>query len=136
MVRKIGRSGRCCGLAVDTGRSTATSTVESGAATMKMMSSTSITSMKGVTLISWFSTRSSSPLSRPPAMTARPSLGRTRQFARRHAHAAVEVARDQPQDFGRRIAQQPLVAADPARELVVDDDRGNGCEQPDGGGEQ
>ncbi len=52
MVRNSGLSGRGCGLAVDTGRSTAMSTVESGAATMKMMSSTSMTSMKGVTLIS------------------------------------------------------------------------------------
>jgi len=34
------------------------STVASGAATMKMISSTSITSMNGVTLISWFSARS------------------------------------------------------------------------------
>jgi hypothetical protein len=45
-------SGRCCGSAVDAGRLTAMSTVASGAATMKMMSSTSITSMNGVTLIS------------------------------------------------------------------------------------
>jgi hypothetical protein len=37
------------------------STVASGAATMKMMSSTNITSMNGVTLISCISARLSSP---------------------------------------------------------------------------
>jgi hypothetical protein len=51
-VRKTGLSGRGCGWAVEVGRSTATSTVASGAATMKMMSRTRMTSMKGVTLIS------------------------------------------------------------------------------------
>jgi len=40
------------GLAVEAGRSTLMSTVARGAATMKMISSTSITSMNGVTLIS------------------------------------------------------------------------------------
>jgi hypothetical protein len=49
-VRNTGLSGRGCGCAFDTGRSTAMSTVDNGAATMKMMSSTSITSMNGVTL--------------------------------------------------------------------------------------
>ncbi len=58
-VRKIGFSGRGCGSAVDAGRLTATSTVASGAATMKMISSTRITSMNGVTLISWVSAKSS-----------------------------------------------------------------------------
>src|SRR5580704_15574197 len=52
MVRNTGLSGLGCGCALDTGNSTGTSTVESGAATMKMISSTRITSMKGVTLIS------------------------------------------------------------------------------------
>ena len=60
-VMNTGRSGRGCDLAEETGRSTATSTVESGAATMKMMSSTSITSMNGVTLISCTSSISSLP---------------------------------------------------------------------------
>ena len=46
-------------LAVVDGSSTGTSTVASGAAIMKMISSTRITSMNGVTLISWVSAKSS-----------------------------------------------------------------------------
>ncbi|MCY1245363.1 hypothetical protein D9M72_585100 [compost metagenome] len=63
-----GFSGRGAGLAVEAGRSTLMSTVASGAATMKMINSTSITSMNGVTLISWFSDRSSSA----PSFKCRP----------------------------------------------------------------
>ena len=61
-------SGLGATVAFDTGRSTATSTVESGAATMKMMSSTRVTSMKGVTLMSAISPMSSPPPS--PSLTA------------------------------------------------------------------
>src|ERR1700749_4306499 len=56
----MGLSGLGCGWALETGSSTGTSTVESGAATMKMMSSTRITSMNGVTLISEISAMSPS----------------------------------------------------------------------------
>ena len=56
---RLGLSKNCA--AFDVGRSTGMSTVASGAATMKMISSTSITSMNGVTLISCTSSRSSSP---------------------------------------------------------------------------
>ncbi len=52
------------------GSSTSTDTVASGAATMKMMSSTSITSTKGVTLISLFCPRSYLPP--PPPETLAP----------------------------------------------------------------
>ncbi len=48
----VGLDARGDGLAVEAGRSTLMSTVARGAATMKMISSTSITSMNGVTLIS------------------------------------------------------------------------------------
>ena len=51
-VRNTGLSGRGCGSAVDAGRLTAMSTVASGAATMKMINSTSTTSINGVTLMS------------------------------------------------------------------------------------
>ena len=51
-VRKIGLSGRGLRSALEAGRSTEMSTVASGAAIMKMISSTRITSMNGVTLIS------------------------------------------------------------------------------------
>jgi hypothetical protein len=47
-----GFSGGGFDCALDVGRSTATSTVESGAAIMKMIKSTSMTSMNGVALIS------------------------------------------------------------------------------------
>src|SRR5262249_16088665 len=60
-VRYSGRSGRGCGSAVDAGRLTRMSTVASGAATMKIISSTNITSMNGVTLISCTSSSVSSP---------------------------------------------------------------------------
>jgi len=48
------------GVAVDDGRSIGRSTVDSGAATMKMIRRTRMTSMNGVTLISWVSAKSSS----------------------------------------------------------------------------
>ena len=132
MVRNSGLSGRGCGLAVDTGRSTATSTVESGAATMKMMSSTSMTSMNGVTLISCSSEpSSSSPLSRRAAMAHSAALAQPDA-----ALAAVEIARDEAQHLGRGVAHQRPIAGDRACELIVDDDRGDGGEQADGGGQQ
>jgi hypothetical protein len=48
----MGLFGRCCGRALEDGGLTAVSTVASGAATMKMISNTSITSMNGVMLMS------------------------------------------------------------------------------------
>ena len=68
-------------MALEVGRFTATSTVESGAATMKMISSTSVTSMKGVTLMSAISSMPS-PVSRS-WMAMR---------SRRPERGAVEVA--------------------------------------------
>ena len=61
-------SGFFCGIADEVGRSTGKSTVASGAATMKMISSTSITSMNGVTLISWVSAKSPSSSNSLPAI--------------------------------------------------------------------
>src|ERR1700741_1298053 len=115
MLRKIGLSGRGCGLAVEAGRSTPTATVASGAATMKMISSTSITSMKGVTLISWLSARSSSAWRsrRAMALLRHPREGNL-------ALLAVEVARDQAQHLGRGVGDQRLVAGDGAGEVIVD----------------
>ena len=85
MVRKIGLSGRCCGSAVEAGRSTATSTVASGAAIMKMISSTRMTSMNGVTLISCVSARSSSSM----AETDGPWVYSAAREQRRHAAPAL-----------------------------------------------
>ena len=75
------------------------------AAIMKMISSTRITSMNGVTLISWISLSSSSPWLRR-TLIAR-SLGcRRRPAAFRRVkieRAAIEIAADDAQDFGRGI---------------------------------
>ena len=53
-------SGFFCGVAVDVGKSIGRSTVDNGAATMKMISRTRMTSMNGVTLISCDSAKSPS----------------------------------------------------------------------------
>src|SRR5690606_2538689 len=97
------------------------STVASGAATMKMISSTSITSMNGVTLISWFSTRSSfSALElRLPAMVLLRCAGRPLMS---RDGTVVEVAADETLHCSRCVAEQELVAGDRARERVVDHD--------------
>ena len=87
-----------------------TSTVASGAATMKMMSRTSITSMNGVTLISWTSLSWSSPWSRRTLMV---SLGgnRTPAIARTLVKSsAIEIAADDPQDFGGSIGMPPATS--------------------------
>src|SRR5581483_5825334 len=131
MVRNTGLSGRGCDLAVEAGRSTATSTVDSGAATMKMMSSTSITSMKGVTLISC---SSALPSSSPSRRAASGSLRRPGDA--RPLPGTVEIARDQAQHLGRGVADECAVAGNGTRELVVDDDRRNGGDEADGGRQQ
>src|SRR5262245_107922 len=94
------------------------STVASGAATRKMISSTSITSMNGVTLISWVSSRSSVPWPSRIAMTL---LRRLRQWEFLGL-VAVEIAAHQPHHFGRRVGERGAVAGDRTREHVVDHD--------------
>ncbi len=96
MVTYVGLSGFFCGVAVELGKSTGRSTVESGAAIMKMISSTSMTSMNGVTLISCASPKSSSSfsLTDAPMLVTPASL----RGARHHAAAAIEVARQQAAD--------------------------------------
>src|SRR5690606_38223962 len=117
-VRKAGLSGRGVAAAVEPGRSTLTSTVANGAATMKMISSTSMTSMNGVTLISCVSSSSSPIVWRTlPAMTA---LLRGRSGPGGH-HAIVEVAADQPLDACRGVGENLPVAGDGAGKDVVDD---------------
>src|SRR5262249_29883916 len=97
------------------------STVASGAAIMKMISSTSITSMNGVTLISSASSRSTSPWSSRTLIT---SLRRQAGAAPlRMAGLAVEVAAEQAQHLGGAVAVERAVGRDRAREHVVDDDR-------------
>src|SRR5712671_2500324 len=133
-VRKSGLGGRCCCGASAVGRLTEMSTVASGAATMKMMSRTSITSMKGVTLISWTSSSSSLPWSRRTLIVCS-SLGRRRDRLA-GAGATIEVAARQPQRLGRGIGELGPVGGDLAGEHIIDDDRGDRRRQPEGGRQQ
>ncbi len=98
MVTQVGLSGFFCGDAVEDGRSTGRSTVESGAATMKMISSTSITSMNGVTLISWVSPKSSASSTSLKRHAHRPLSG----------HSAARDAAIKVRDRGRRDSSRPL----------------------------
>src|SRR6516162_1845837 len=131
MVRKTGLSGRGCSGAVLAGRLTPMSTVASGAATMKMMSSTSMTSMNGVTLISCNTSRSSlSP--REPRRIAMVSL---RGSGQRHGVASRPAA-DHQQELRRGIAKQCAVAGNDPREMVIDDDRRDRGDEAERGREQ
>src|SRR6516225_2466996 len=121
------------------------STVASGAATMKIMSSTSITSMNGVTLISWTSFSASSPWSRRMTALSRVrrlgtpcrSLGGGRQCgAGRRGGGAIEIAADQREHLRRCVAKLRAVARDQARERVIDDHCRNRGGEPERGGEQ
>src|SRR5574337_655774 len=104
--------------------------VSMGAVTMKMMSSTSITSMNGTMLIS-FMERRRVPLREAIAgMPCLPSMSRGRTGVR--AQVAL-------QDVGELLDEGLLVdghAVDVAREAVVGDHGRNGGEQADGGGHQ
>src|SRR5690606_8974151 len=124
--------GRGCGVADEVGKSTLISTVASGAATMKMISSTSITSMNGVTLISWFSTRSSfwELELRLPAIVLLRSLGQL--FPHGAGMTVVEIAADQPLDSRSGITEQQPVSGDRTSEDVIDHHRGNSGNQSDG----
>src|SRR5579871_2286645 len=128
MVTNTGLSGRGCSGAVLAGRLTPMSTVASGAATMKMISSTRMTSMKGVTLISCWISRSS-PLDRVPRRTAMALLRRPQP---RRAMAAA----DHQQQLRRGIAEQRPVAGDHPRQMIVDHDRRNRGDEANRGGQQ
>src|SRR5688572_24851710 len=122
------------------GRSRGTPPVIRGAATMKMIRSTSMTSMNGVMLISLMAParrlrrrrrRAAVPWARPPGDAAMLRLSSSRQ-----CDALVDLAR---QD-GRELVGEGLHAALGLRhlrlELVVGEHRGDGGEQADGGREQ
>src|SRR5262245_7870269 len=89
---------------------------------MKMIKSTSITSMNGVTLMSCDSGKSSSSASISPSDAAIVLLRGAQQRARRSLveRPVVEIARQQPPDRSRRAADQIEVAARAAIEEVVD----------------
>src|SRR5262249_22400553 len=116
------------------------STVASGAATMKIMSSTSITSMNGVTLISWTSLSASSLWSRRMTDLSCPhvcrSLGGRQCGGGRRGGGAIEIAADQREHLRRCVAKLRAVARDQARERVIDDHCWNRGGEPERGGEQ
>src|SRR6201996_9509802 len=130
MVTNTGLSGRGCSAAVEAGRLTPMSTVASGAATMKMINSTSMTSMNGVTLISCSTSRSSlfEPERRIP-------IGLLRRSRQRQGMTQLPAADDQQQLCGR-IAEQGAITADHAREVVVDYDRRDRGDQAERGRQQ
>src|SRR3981081_4018779 len=78
---------------------------------MKMISSTSMTSMNGVTLISWLTLRSSSP-----SLTFI-AIGLTCSGQ----GAPVEIAAGQAKHQGCRVAEQAAMSGNDARKGVVDD---------------
>src|SRR4051794_1786457 len=104
---------------------------------MKMISSTSITSMNGVTLISWASAMSSSPRERPRNPEPNPVPGRAPNRApigllrgsRRPQAAAVALAADQQQHLRRGVAEQRAISPDRPGQMIVDHDRGNRGDQ-------
>src|SRR3954451_19969561 len=134
MVPSVGLSGFFCGVAVDEGKSTGRSTVDSGAATMKMISSTRMTSMNGVTLISCVSAKSASSSSSVFAIEKAIALLRR---ARMGADmGAIEIARQESQGRARRSADQFQVALGDTRKVIVDD-HGRDCRgEAERGGKQ
>src|SRR5438128_5305940 len=115
-----------CWLLPTVGRST-TPVVISGALTMKMISSTSMTSMNGTMLISLIERR-------PRPRETTPGMARSSARAAGRALGRGGVAL---QDVGELVAEALEAdgdAVDVAREAVVGDDRGDGREQADRGG--
>src|SRR5262249_25377418 len=105
--------GRGAGWAVDAGRSTLTSTVESGAATIKIIKSTSMTSIKGVTLISYIASRASFSADKRIAIILLRGLaqGKDRRISVwASGAAAIEIAGQMAKNLGRGIAEQGAVA--------------------------
>src|ERR1700712_3630873 len=135
-VTNTGLSGRGCGSTALAGRSTPRSTVASGAATMKMISSTSITSMNGVTFISCASTRSSFvPRARAPSRAVMIALLRG-AWDVRLADLKAALAADQQQHLRRGVAKQRAICGDRACQIVVDHDRGYCRDQAERGSQQ
>src|SRR5262249_1297583 len=130
-VTNTGLSGRGCSGAVLAGRLTPMSTVASGAATMKMISSTRMTSMKGVTLISCWTSRSL-PLERCPSRTAIALL----RGALQRACLDALTAADHQEEVGRGVIQNGAIAADDADKVIVDHDGGDRGDEPHRGREQ
>src|SRR5262245_22367769 len=101
---------------------------------MKMIKSTSITSMNGVTLISWVSAKSPSSSNSLPAIET--AIALLRRARHRAAMGAIEIAREQPRRCARSAAHQFEIALRHPREVIVDDDRGDGGDEADRGRQQ
>src|SRR5690606_1304639 len=111
-------------LALERGRSTSKLSVSSGAVTMKMINSTSMTSMYGTTLISDLSLRR---LRRPMALMADSSRGSV-------VYAGLAL-QDGAELVGKGLKTNGH-ALHARREAVVGPHRRDGHEQADGGSEQ
>src|SRR5579871_6580538 len=141
MVRKIGWSGRGCRSMLEDGRSTATSTVASGAAIMKIMSRTRTTSINGVTLISWTTSAVSSPWSRRTAIALLRHWHRGRTPPRIEGVDAAggrlaEIAAHQGEDLDAGVRIERPVVGDRAGKHVVDHHRRNRGRKSERRGEQ
>src|SRR5471032_2152219 len=104
MLTTMGGLGSCSGLAFDVGRSTLTPAVIIGAATMNTISSTSITSTSGVTLMSLTGpTRCAGPEDK------RTPMSRSLRRQRRHvARRTLGLGRRRVGVFHQRLARLQL----------------------------
>src|ERR1041384_7776358 len=103
---------------------------------MKMISSTRMTSMNGVTLISCVSPKSSSSLTSvkvTPMARFLPLLRSPAHQARVHA---VGIARQLPARHAGRAADELQITPGYAREVIVDHDRRDGGKKADRGRQQ
>src|SRR5690606_38667817 len=119
-------------LAAVLGRSIGTPAVIIGAATMKMISSTSITSTMGVTLISLITALPLRRRRRPPPPSAPPVLAPMAMLTA----PRFELAAQNGGEFIREPLQPPGHLGRVGAELVVENHRRNGRDQPDGSSEQ
>src|SRR5258708_6402823 len=101
---------------------------------MKMIRRTRMTSMKGVTLISWFSAKWSS-WSSPASVTEAP-IALLRRARMRADMGAIQIARQQSSGGPRRAANQFEIVSRHAGKMIVNDDRGDRCDQAECGGQQ
>src|SRR6202789_130622 len=116
----LARNSGARGFAPASGKSTLTPSLSSGAVIMKMISSTSITSMYGTTLIS------------PISLRRRRGLGMGLRLGRARRAVALQNCREL---FDEGVEPQPQ-GADLIGKPVVRNHRGNRREQADGRGDQ
>src|SRR5262245_13451368 len=120
------RSSTAVGLAAARGRFTSMPRYIIGAVSMKISSSTSTTSTRGMMLISASGVPSRRSPSEPAGLNA--IFGRSRQLADRAAEDVEEVEHE-PVHLGRPVPHA-------VHEEVVADDRGDGGREPGRGGDQ